>query len=285
MAIVYALCCLGFAAVNDFLFKLFANGSEGSGERRSCGRFVMLVGVVDALFMASLLRGMPERMGATLLWGVVSGGLSVASNILVIESMRHQSAGVSSTIFRLNLVLVVVGGCALFGEPVSVRLALGALCAGAAIVAFLPPRSGGARSRRGFLMALAACVLRAAMSLSDHYAFRHGADLNAVTTLNGLCWVLGGLAFAVWQERRLAPFDRQELRLGLLSGAFVCGIIFFMARMNACGDASVVNPIAQMSFLGTFILSAVFLRRQETVTPRKLAALALGALAIALLAA
>ena len=116
MAIVYALCCLGFAAVNDFLFKLFANGSEGSGERRSCGRFVMLVGVVDTLFMASLLRGMPERMGATLLWGVVSGVLSVASNILVIESMRHQSAGVSSTIFRLNLVLVVVGGCALFDE-------------------------------------------------------------------------------------------------------------------------------------------------------------------------
>lgn len=281
MGVFYALCCLGFASVNDFLFKLFANRATDTGSRRSCGRFVMLVGMVETLFMLSLIRTVPEALGVSLFWGLVSGIFSVTSNILVIESMRYQSAGVSSTIFRLNLVLVVLGGCAFLGEPVTWRLVLGAACAGSAILAFLPR---GNASRRGFMMALIACVIRACMSLTYNYAFKHGADINTVTAVNGMCWIVVGLLLAVWQERRLTNFDRQELKMGLISGAFICGIIFFMARMNACGDASVVNPIAQMSFLGTFLLSACFLRGQETVTPRKLAALALGGCAIALLA-
>ena len=51
-----------------------------------------------------------------------------------------------------------------------------------------------------------------------------------------------------------------------------------MARMNATGNASVVNPIAQMSFLGTFALSAIFLK--EKMTPKKICALLLGIAAI-----
>ena len=42
MAITYAFCCLFFSALNDFIFKLFANSSAGGGgaKKRSaaCGR-------------------------------------------------------------------------------------------------------------------------------------------------------------------------------------------------------------------------------------------------------
>ena len=54
-----------------------------------------------------------------------------------------------------------------------------------------------------------------------------------------------------------------------------------MARMNVCGNASVVNPIAQMSFLGTMLLSCVFLK--EKLDFRKMAALMLGCTAVLLL--
>ena len=282
MAIIYALCCLGFAAFNDFVFKLFANRSEASTERKSCGTFVMIVGLTEVLLLVWLIRDVADWK-ASLLWGTVSGLLSVVSNILLIESMRFQSAGISSTIFRLNMVLVVIGGFLLFDEPMTVQLIIGIICAALAIIAFIPggadTASGDVRKvRLGFAMALVACLLRALMALSYKGAFSHGSDVNVVSVVTGGCWVVGGPIFSLMRERRLTLPSKGEWLIGVVSGVLVCGILFFMARMNACGNASIVNPIAQMSFLGTFVLSVVFLH--EKMTLKKLLALILGCAAI-----
>lgn len=282
MAIVFAFCCLGFAAVNDFIFKLFANNSESSSKQRSCGTFVTIVGLVEVACLIWLVNDV-KNWQATILWGLVSGMLSVISNILLIESMRFQSAGVSSTIFRLNMVLVVLGGFFLLGEPLTPTLIGGVICAFLAILAFVPSRDGSVspKAKLGFLMAITACVLRAGMSLSYKHGFASGADVNAVSVLNGMCWVVGGPLFSLMRERRIELPSRHDATIGVVSGLFVCGIIFFMARMNAYGNASVVNPIAQMSFLGTFLLSAIFLK--EKISGRKIAAITLGCIAIVLL--
>ena len=58
--------------------------------------------------------------GTTVLWGMVSGLFSLAANLLLIEAMRRQSVGVCSTIFRLNLVAVVIGACWLLDETLTV---------------------------------------------------------------------------------------------------------------------------------------------------------------------
>lgn len=290
MDIIYAFCCLGITAVNDFIFKLFANHAGTGNRQRSCGLFVTFVGCVDFLFMVCLERHVSDP-SFTILWGCISGFFSVSSNILLIESMRFLSAGICSTIFRLNMVLVVIGSHLLFREPLTASLVTGIVCAFIAILAFIPRGNSTAATntdaatattlaRTGFALAVLASVLRACMSLSYKYAFDHGADVNAVATINGLWWIFGGILYALLREHRIPRPTRHDLIIGLTSGAFVCGIIFFMARMNACGNASVVNPIAQMSFLGTFLLSAVFLRKQEPVTVAKVVALLLGCAAI-----
>ena len=76
-------------------------------------------------------------------------------------------------------------------------------------------------------------------------------------------------------------FDRKTFGYGALSGLFVAGIIFFMVKSLKYGDASIVLPIQQMSFLATFFLGVVFLK--EKVTPRRLAALVCGVIALLLL--
>ena len=283
MAIVYAFCCLLFAAVNDFVFKLFANHSQASADRKSCGGFVTLVGLVEVILLSPLIHDVADWK-ASLLWGLLGGFLSVASNILLIESMRFQSAGVSSTIFRLNMVLVVLGSFLFLGESMTWLVVTGVVCAALAVIAFIPGRSGSnggsspSRAGLGFCLALAACLLRALMSLSYKGAFTHGADVNVVTVVTGAWWVVGGPIFACVREHHVSLPDRSEWIIGLTSGVLVCGIVFFMARMNACGNASIVNPIAQMSFLGTFLLSAVFLK--ERFTARKVVAILLGCVAI-----
>ena len=75
--------------------------------------------------------------------------------------------------------------------------------------------------------------------------------------------------------------ERKVLRYGLLSGFLLAGIVVFMALSLEQGSASVVLPVAQMSFLGTFLLSALLLK--EKLSLCKAAALLSGSAAIILL--
>lgn len=283
MAILLALCCLFFAALNDFVFKLFA-----SRRRAGRGSFVFLIGLVWFSILAWLPWSQESKLGATLLWGTISGFFSLTSNLLLIESMGILTAGLCSIIYRLNLVFVVLGAMVFLGESLSLTQGIGVLAALAAILAFMPEKTNGAvtapsevRARLAFYAVLLAAILRAGMGLAYKFAFTRGADPNGVVTINSLFWIFGGLLYAWLREKNLACQDRQVLGYGLLSGLLVCGIVFFMAASLKIGKAAVVLPIAQMSFLGTFAMSTVFL--QEKLTRRKLAALLLGAIAIVLL--
>ena len=289
MAITYAVCCVCFSALNDFIFKLFANSSAGGGgaKKRSCGLFVSIVGLIWFAFTIGLPHKDGTTLQATLLWGFISGFFSLVGNILLIESMGYQSAGVSSTIYRLNMVLVVIGAFLFLGEPLTWRIVAGVVCAFVAVMAFIPKRTAetaaqdAAKAKLGFTLAVMASVLRACMGLSYKYAFSHQADVNGVTALNAFCWLAGGVLYSLIREHKLSLPTKHDWLIGLTSGVFVSGIVFFMAWMNACGNASVVNPIAQMSFLGTFVLSAIFLK--EKMTKQKMIAVLFGIVAIVFL--
>ncbi len=284
MAIVYALCCLIFSALNDFIFKLYAR------RVRSRGMFVFWVGICFFLVLIWLPRDSTASLPATLFWGVLSGFFSVTGNILLIEAMGMQSAGLCSTIYRLNLVLVVPGAILLLGESLNARQGIGIVAALGAILAFMPGKEerNSVTSRKpmlGFYLVLLAAVLRACMGLSYKYAFTHGADKNSVTVLNALMWIGGGLLYASSWEKKISFKDGAVLKYGILSGIFVTAIVFFMAAMLHIPDgaASIVLPIAQMSFLLTFILGVIFLK--EKISKRKIAALLCGCAAILLLIA
>ena len=276
-AITYALVCLLFTAVNDFVFKLFAGGA-----RSSRGGFVAVVGFFWFLALVWLPKNPDSSLALTLGWGAVSGFFSLVANILLIEAMGRQSAGLCSTIYRLNMVFVVLGAFLLLDESVSLFQAVGIGLALVAILAFLPDgRAAGARPT-GFYLALLAAVLRAGMGLSYRHAFLQGADKNGVVLINSLFWIVGGLLYAWKREKGRGLKDRGVLGYGLLSGGLVAGIVFCMAGSLNSGAASVVLPIAQMSFLGTFALSALFL--SEPCTLRKIGALASGVMAVIMLA-
>ena len=166
IAVGYAFCCLFFAALNDFVFKLFAR------KERSRGLFVAVAGSVWFALLAFLPWSPESDFGATLLWGAVSGALSVTSNLLLIEAMSHNSAGMCATIFRLNLVLVVLSAALLavqndygFGASVAFGFA-SALGFTLAIVVFAGVRKKMAfaeppRAFRGFPITLIAAGLLA----------------------------------------------------------------------------------------------------------------------------
>ncbi len=283
MAVFYAFCCIFCSAMNDFVFKLFAR------KPRSRGMFVLVIGLAWSL--ASLF--LPGLRGAswqtTIIWGLISGFFSVVGNLLLIEAMGKQSAGLCSTIYRLNLALVVPGAWILFKENNTLLQFLGIAAAFAAVLFFLPgsKNSTGTSPREaklGLILVIIAAILRAGMGLSYKYGFNLGASANGVNLVNGICWIIGGGIYFLLRECKNAQLDKWNRKVagyGVLSGLFVFGIVFFMAHSVRLGNASIVLPIMQMSFVVTFVLSAVFLK--EKLTLYKLSALICGAAALLLL--
>ena len=263
MAVVFALCCLACAACNDFVFKLFTR------VERSKGQFVALVGILWFLTLVWLPRSPESDWKMTLLWGCISGFLSLSSNMLLIEAMARQSAGLCSTIFRLNMVLVVLGATFILNEKLTGLQWVGIGLAILAVLAFIPRKSGSEAAKKagmiGFGMVLLAAFLRAGMGLSYKYGFLHGADQNGVAVVNSFFWIFGGLLYAFLVERNFKKPDKLLLGYGTLSGVLVAGIVFFMAGSLKLGNASIVLPIAQMSFLGTLLLSVLFLKEKVDI--------------------
>ncbi|MBE6369689.1 MAG: hypothetical protein E7056_05980 [Lentisphaerae bacterium] len=284
-AIFWALACMSFAAGNDLLFKFFASKNRGNGF------FVSIVGVVwlAVTLTFALFAPLPESWGATILWGMISGFFSVGGNLLMLDAMRSLDAGVCATIYRLNLVPVTVGAALLLNEDISMLQYAGILCACGAVCAFIPRSRGENKVRKtlsaAFIIMIVASLMRAAMGLSYRYGFLHGASEKYVVVINSLFWIFGGVIYAYWRERSLMPYSRQDWKnlffLGGFSGALVTGIVITMALATKLGNASVVLPISQMSFLLTGALGIWLLK--EKLTWSKALAFALGVVAILLL--
>lgn len=285
MTIVFALCGLVCAACNDFIMKLVAR------KPRSKGLFFCLVGIVwgavSLLFPIDL-----TNWKATLLWGSVASFFSITANLLLIESMGLQSAGICSTVYRLNLVPVAILACFLPGMDESISLVNGAgiFVAACAVLCFMAPpdreETGSGQTavkmaRLGLFLVIIASCLRAGQGLSTKYCNIFGADKTGVMIINAVFWIVGGFLYAICRERKLMQVNAHLLGYSAGSGLAVLGIIYFMLLSTDGGDASIVLPIQQMSFPLTLLFSAIFLH--EKVTPLKLTGVVCGIVAVILL--
>jgi drug/metabolite transporter (DMT)-like permease len=129
---------------------------------------------------------------------------------------------------------------------------------------------------------VSAALLRAGMGLSYKKALLTGVEESSLVFINGLFWIIGGLIYAKIKDGSIKLPGKAVLGFGALSGVFVCGIVFFMAKALQAGGAGIVLSIAQMSFLGTLFLSVVFLK--EKLEKFKIAGIVCGVAAILLLA-
>lgn len=285
LTLFYTFCCLGSSALNDLFFKFFAR------KPRSRGLFVMTVGVVGMIFMTFLPDKFNGNWQLTLFWGVICGIFSAVGNILLIESMTSLSAGVCSTIYRLNLALVVPLSVLFFNEKLDWQQYCGVGLAILAVLAFLPsPDNGGknvGKSGKSLLipmiMIITASIFRAGLGLSCKYGPMVGASINGINFVIEAMWVISGAVYYLLKERKEFKIDRKIAGYGALSGVMVAAILLFMMKALGTpgGDASIVLTIAQMSFILTFILSIIFLK--EKVTCLKLAAIICGVGAMLLL--
>ena len=280
LMLFYTFCCLACTSVNDLLFKFFAR------KERSRGIFVSLAGLSGTLLMLFLPDKFNENWRETLLWGVICGILSAVGNVMLIESMTTLSAGICSTIYRLNLALVVPCSVIFLHEKLDWMQYVGVVSAIAAVIAFLPFGKNESKSKKKamlpIIMIISASVFRAGLGLACKYGPMQGASPNGIQFIIMITWIFSGIAYYFIKERGM-KCDWKIVKYSALSGILITGILYFMIMaLNVEGaNASVVLPIAQMSFLVTFILSVIFLK--EKVTAAKIFAVVCGIAAMLLL--
>jgi len=281
LSVGFALLSLLFAGLVDVVFKRYARID------RSRGMYVLGMGVVWTVIQCLIVLASGDGFridGQTLAFGLGAGLLISLANLCLIESLTHIDVGLASTIYRLNTIGVVVLAAILLAEPLTAVKTTGVLL-GAAAVTMLYERSRYAPHQRLFALyfwlAVLASVLRACFGIVAKAAALHGVDLQLLLLVNGPVWIVAGGVYAVLRERGLRV-TAAKVKYSLVSGVLICGVANFLMLALTLGEASVVVPIANMSFLVALLISAGL--GMERLTSRKLVAVALTVTAIVVLA-
>lgn len=285
-SIIFALVSLSFGGINDFVFKMQANGNG------RCGQYLAVVGAVwmVAFSIPGLLNGSPHIGFIAIKWGLIVGLLAVIANYLFIRSLRSLDCSVGVTIYRLNLLAATIIAIVFLGESLTLTKALGVAAASIAVWLFSSNNSENRTSRMQWAIGIVflASLLRSCVGIGYKLCSRELAGLPAdqsvgqsewFLAVQGFVWLVVGLIVMRFEgESRL---ERKTLNYGTLSGLLICGLVWFLNKAMSTGDASVVIPISQMSFLVTALLSWGFIK--EKFTGLKPVALAASVAAIFLL--
>jgi drug/metabolite transporter (DMT)-like permease len=262
LGIAYAVISLGFAGINDVVFKKYGM------KTRPVGLLLAFIGVVWTLFFVTLaaLKHAIELDGTTFLVGSVSGILSALANILLIEGMKRTRASVASTIYRLNLVFVALLAFVFLHETMGFLKLAGLLVAIVAVITFSisENKEGSSDIALKFLLILLlASFLRACMGISYKIASSFGLNDEMFLAVNGFWWVIFGSGYTFFREKGIC-LKKSTVKYALYSGVLVCGIVLFLKLAVNHMDASVAVSVSQFSFLVTAPLAACFMKERIT---------------------
>ena len=280
LAISFALLSLLFAGINDVAFKCY------SRKERSKGMYVFGIGVAwTALQVITFsVQGTAFSLDQnTLLFGLAAGVFLTISNILLIESLTYIDVSLGSTIYRLNTMGVIVFSVFFLREPLGLLKSLG-IVSGIVGVSLLYQKQSSSPHNTVFIISFAVAVVaslaRAAYGVTAKAGISQNADPNVMLLLFSSSWIIGGACYARLREKRFRLTVKKVL-YSLLSGLLVFLIVNFLMLAIEHGEASIVIPVANMSFVIALFLSIVL--KMEALTLRKLCAVGCAVVSIILL--
>ena len=280
-AIFFALVSLAAAGCLDVTFRRF------SLKERSRGMYVFGCGFVWLVLQLTYLTITDTQIRldeVTILYGLLTGAFLVLANILLIESLTGLDVSLGSMIYRLNTIGVVAISFVLLAEDVGGFKLLG-IGIGVAAVLILYRRSDGGDTVPipvlFFVMAVAASVFRAIYGVFSKVALEQGAAAEGLLIIAAISWIVGGFAYAALREKRVR-ITGKKAAYAVVSGTLAFAVVNALIEALKSGEASVVVPIANLSFAIAMLLS-VFLG-MEQLSSRKYIAIGCAALSVFLMA-
>ena len=280
-AIFFALVSLAAAGCLDVTFRRF------SLKERSRGMYVFGCGFVWLVFQLTYFTITDAQIRldeGTILYGLLTGALLVLANILLIESLTGLDVSLGSMIYRLNTIGVVAISFVLLSEDVGLIKVLG-IGIGVAAILILYKRADGGDTVPipilFFVMAVAASAFRAIYGVASKVALEQGAAAEGLLVIAAISWIVGGFVYAAFRERRVR-ITGKKAAYAVVSGTLAFAVVNALIEALKNGEASVVVPIANLSFAVAMLLS-VFLG-MEQLSSRKYIAIGCAALSVFLMA-
>ncbi|OQY06396.1 MAG: transporter [Desulfobacteraceae bacterium 4572_123] len=277
----FALLSLLCAGINDVVFKKYAL------KKYSMGVYICGIGIVWTIAQVLFLRLQGGHFVCnfpTIGFGLAAGIFVTLSNLLLLESLTRINVSAGSTIYRLNTIGVVILSFILLDESLGGFKVTGVV-AGITAVLFLYRKNDKGNANSGcflfYAIAITASLLRAFYGITTKAGLLHRADMQTMLVLISSSWIAGGAAYAFFREKNFSGIS-EIFRYSLLSGLLVLGVANFLMLAVNYGEASIVIPIANMSFIVALLLSAGL--KMEAITPKKCFVMALAVVSVIMLA-
>jgi len=270
--IAYALVSLTCLGVSDFLYRW----GHRSGLKGAPFMLLQNLAYIPTAVGMALLRDELVLSGA-LGYGFLNGLLAFTGFLLLLYALRLGEAVALVPIVRLNFVVTSLLTIYFVGESLSATKAVAIGLAVCAIIAGGARVTAAARHRRELAMAIGAMLCFGFIGLFYKLGLRSGATPTAMVVAQSLGTFALALPFAIWRRDRL-PRRGVQLWLPLICGVLLSASYVALSIAFTHGEAVVVAPIAQLSFVLTGVLAVLLLK--EHLTPRKLVAVGCASLAV-----
>ena len=270
-----AMACFG---VSDIIYKRGAAAGIKAGDFLMAQAWIFCPGVT---LFAWLSGNLDLHLSA--LWGALAGAFLFVALYNFTQSLHGGAVSTNAPIFRLNFTITAALAILILHEPLTAAKAIALACALVAVWLLLA-EAGSERGQFSFA-SLGRVLLATAMMALTNLFYKIGLQQGAVpeTMVAAQAWTFCTLAtlFGFLREGRIWIPQRgwsyaAAAALGLF-GAFV-----LLMHALALGPASVLVPVAQMSFVITALFGIAVFR--ERLDLRKGACLAVAVVALVLFA-
>jgi len=258
-----ALGAMMFYGLADWVYKRAA----ASGVRAHHFMALQAIFFAPGIFLYGLTTG-TLVLGVPFAWGMTAGVLVFLALYNFARSLASGAASIVAPVFRLSFALTVMLAVGLLGERLTGWKIAGLAASLAAVWLLLAggPVSEPRMTKSSLLHVLVATV---AMGIVN-FLYKLGAIAGGspATVLAGQASVFLPLAmlFALMRDRGFHPSPRAWRHGATAAVLLLFGLVMLLAGL-AHGEASVLVPVAQMSFVVTAGLGFIFLH--EALTLRK----------------
>jgi drug/metabolite transporter (DMT)-like permease len=270
-----AMICFG---VSDLIYKRGAAAGFTASDFLMSQAWIFCPGVTLYAWVTGTLH---PQLSAV--WGGLAGFFLFVALFNFTRSLQTGAVSTNAPIFRLNFTLTAALAILLLGESLNAAKVIALLCALVAVWLLLA-EAGIARGKSSWASLGRVLIATAAMALANLF-YKIGLQNGAwpETMVAAQAWVFCSLAtlFGLLGDGGFrAP---REIWIYAASAA-VALFGAFVALMHglALGPASVLVPVAQMSFVFTALLGAAIFH--ERLDAKKYAGLAIAAAALVLFA-
>jgi uncharacterized membrane protein len=270
-----AMLCFG---ASDLIYKRGAAAGIKAGEFLMAQAWIFCPGVtLYALLTGTLV------VHSSALWGSLAGMFLFVALYNFAQSLQGGAVSTNAPIFRLNFTITAALAILLLGETVPVTKTLALCCALVAVWLLLAEASAerGKSSLSSLTRVLVATVAMAFTNFFYKVGLQHGSLPETIVAAQAWTFCTLATVFGLLRERRL-PAAQSVWFYAALAAVALFGAFVLLLHGLLLGPASVLVPVAQMSFVITALFGVAAFHEQLDL--RKCTGLAVATVALALFA-